>query len=147
VIGAKIGRGGPAMVFGRGENPINFVSTVDVAAVVAAVVGDPAYAQQTIEVGGPDNLTLNEFARALLARRGTPGGGGRIQRIPRPMLRLMAATAGPVSPAFARQAAAAIAMDTTDMAFNSTTLRARFPTIAWHTLPDVLDHPMRAAGG
>jgi uncharacterized protein YbjT (DUF2867 family) len=33
---------GPALVFGRGENPINMVSVEDVADVVVACLDDPA---------------------------------------------------------------------------------------------------------
>src|SRR6185312_1267744 len=51
------GRGNRPLVFGRGRNPINFVSARDVAALADRVIADPATRGHTFEIGGPDNLT------------------------------------------------------------------------------------------
>ncbi|MGI8414404.1 MAG: SDR family oxidoreductase [Solirubrobacteraceae bacterium] len=96
------------IVFGRGENPINFVSVSDVAAVLERAVIDPSLRQNVIEVGGPRNLTFNELA-ALLQR--VHGRDATVRHVPLWLLRAIA----PV----ARQARAAIAMDTTDMTFDA----------------------------
>lgn len=96
------------IVFGRGENPINFVSVSDVAAVLERAVIDPALRQNVIEVGGPRNLTFNELA-ALLQR--VRGRDAKVRHVPLWLLRAIA----PV----ARQPRAAIAMDTTDMTFDA----------------------------
>jgi NADH dehydrogenase len=93
------------VVFGRGNNPVNFVSVSDVAAAVVRAVADTELRGQVIEVAGPDNLTFNELAALLQELRGQHGP---IRHIPRWLLHAMA----PAS----RQARAAIAMDTTDMA-------------------------------
>ena len=69
-----------APVFGRGDNPINFVSVNDVAAVVERAVLDPAFRGQIIEVGGPDNLTFNELAALLQELR---GGARKVRHVPR----------------------------------------------------------------
>jgi uncharacterized protein YbjT (DUF2867 family) len=58
VIGARLAAGGPALVFGPGRNPINFVSAHDVAAAVDLAVHDQALRGQVLEVAGPENLTL-----------------------------------------------------------------------------------------
>jgi uncharacterized protein YbjT (DUF2867 family) len=94
------------IVFGRGENPINFVSVTDVAAVVEGAVLDPALRGEIIEIGGPRNLTFNQLAALLHQTRGT---SGKVRHIPRQALRLAAP--------FSRQARAAVAMDTIDMTF------------------------------
>ena len=94
------------IVFGRGENPINFVSVDDVAAVVERAVTDTGLRGQVIEVGGPQNLTFNELASLLQRVRGRPA---KLRHVPPRLLRAMAP--------FARQARAAIAMDTIDMTF------------------------------
>ena len=57
------------IVFGNGDNPINFVSVADVAAVVERAVLDPASRGHTLEVGGPDDLTFNELAGILGTRQ------------------------------------------------------------------------------
>lgn len=95
------------IVFGRGENPINFVSVQDVAAAVERAVLDTNLRGQVVEVGGPRNLTFNELAALL---RQAHGRSETVRHIPRPALRL----AGP----FSRQARAALAMDTIDMTFD-----------------------------
>lgn len=129
VIGARLSSGGPALVFGRGTNPINFVAARDVAVLVERAIADPTLRNQAIEVPGPDNLTMTEFARLLRA--------GKVRHIPRAALRVLSRAAAPVAPAFARQAAAALVMDTTDMTADPAALVRRFPDISWHRPADI----------
>ena len=124
VIGSKLATGGPMLVFGRGENPINFVSTRDVAAMIAAVLTNPACFRSTINVGGPDNITLNAFAREIVAGRGI---AGPIKHIPRAALHIASVAAQQVAPALARQAKAALTMATADMTFEAAELHRQFP--------------------
>jgi uncharacterized protein YbjT (DUF2867 family) len=130
IMGAKVGFGGPAMVFGRGRNPISFVSVADVAQTVLAAIDDPALRGQTVDVGGPENLTMTEFADRLIEP------GGPVRHLPLPVLRAMSVLARPVAPAFARMARGAVAMDTVDMTMAPDP--QRFPDITWHSLADVL---------
>jgi uncharacterized protein YbjT (DUF2867 family) len=95
-----------AMVFGRGENPINFVSVYDVAAQVERAILDPSLRGQVIEVGGPRNLTFNQLA-AL--RQRTQDKPGKVRHVPPAVLRAAAP--------FSRQARAALAMDSIDLTF------------------------------
>jgi uncharacterized protein YbjT (DUF2867 family) len=97
-----------AIVFGRGESPINFVAVADVAAAVERSVIDPELRGRILEIAGPENLTLNELAARLQQAQARPR---RVRHIPRPALRATAP--------FSRQARAAIVMDTTDMAFRT----------------------------
>jgi NADH dehydrogenase len=94
------------IVFGRGDNPINFVSVTDVAAAAERAVLDTDLRGQVIEVGGPQNLTFNQFAQLLAQARGT---SGKVLHVPRTALRVAAP--------FSRQVRAAIVMDTIDMTF------------------------------
>jgi uncharacterized protein YbjT (DUF2867 family) len=141
VIGGKLASGGPTLVFGRGENPINFVSARNVAAVIATVLANPAYFGSIIDVGGPDNITLNAFARELAAHRGV---AGRIRHIRRVALRIMSVAAQPVAPPLARQAKAALTMDTAEMTFAAAALRREFPEIGWESLREVMEHGQTA---
>ncbi|HEY2199957.1 MAG TPA: NAD(P)H-binding protein [Mycobacterium sp.] len=112
------GRSNRPLVFGRGQNPINFVSVRDVAALVEHVVVDPASRGQTLQIGGPDNLTLDQLARMVAADRGdatTP------RHLPRAALPVMAATVGRIRPELGRQARAALVMDHQDMTFDDAT--------------------------
>jgi len=103
------------LVFGRGDNPINFVSVDDVAAVVARAVTDLRLRDMVLEVGGPENLTFNQLAALLQSVRGLPG---KVRHVPRSLLRAMA----PVH----RRPRAALAMDTIDMAFDAHAARHAF---------------------
>ncbi len=103
------------IVFGRGENPINFVSVGDVAAVVERTVIDAGLRGQTIEVGGPEDLTFNELAEVLQRTRGSTA---KVRHVPPRLLHVMAP--------FDRKARAAIAMDTTDMRFDARAVAQAF---------------------
>jgi NADH dehydrogenase len=93
------------VVFGRGNNPINFVSVRDVAAAVEHAVVDPASRGCIIEVGG-EELTFNQLVALTRELRGEPA---RVVHIPPWALRVMA----PLH----RQPRAALAMETADMTF------------------------------
>jgi len=135
IIGAKLADGGQALVFGPGRNPVNFVSAHDVAAVAAVAVHDPSLQGQVLEVGGPENLTFTQLAERLIAASGQPG---RTRHLPLPMLRAMSVLARPLAPMFARQAQAAVVMNTTDMTVDVAAIRDRCPTIPATTLDEVL---------
>ena len=122
------GRSNRPLVFGRGQNPINVVSVRDVAALVERVTMDQATRGQTLEIGGPENLTLDELARLVVAHHGGPGSP---RHIPRVALRTMAATVGRLRPELGRQARAALAMDQYDMTFSAGVngVRDRFPDL------------------
>jgi NADH dehydrogenase len=94
------------VVFGRGENPINFVSVHDVARVVIAAVLDPGLRGQCLEVGGPENVSVNQLAAMLNEARDEHRG---VRHVPRSLLRAVAP--------FHRVPRAALAMDTVDMTF------------------------------
>ncbi|MDT4958620.1 MAG: hypothetical protein QOG22_429 [Pseudonocardiales bacterium] len=110
------GRSNRPLVFGRGENPINFVSVRDVAALVDHVVTAPETRGQTLQIGGPANLTMTDLARMVIAGR---GGSREPRHVPRGALRVMAATVGRLRPELGRQARAALAMDRYDMTFDA----------------------------
>ncbi len=96
------------LVFGDGDNPIAWVDVDDVAALVTQAVVDPTLRGRTLEICGPERLTLEELARVVMARNGWTG---RPRHVPRVALHVMSALAGPVRPELARQARASLAMD------------------------------------
>ena len=107
IVRGKLDTGGPGLVLGPGENPINFVSIQDVAAVVEHCLVDPTTIHQVIDVAGPQNLTLLDLARAQ--------GADKIKHVPLGALRALQHLAKPIAPAFARQAAMAVQLNTSDM--------------------------------
>ncbi len=133
VIGGSLSKG-HALVFGPGRNPINFVSVRDVAALVVMAATDPALAGETVDIGGRENLDFVTFAAKLIEASGKPA---RIKHIPLPVLRVMAVLARPFAPTFARQARAAVVMNTTDFTFDAS-VRDRFPALPSTVLGEVL---------
>ena len=133
---------GKIPVFGRGDNPVNFVSAADVAALAEQAVTDPGLRGQVLELGGPDNLTFNQFAAIVLE---TTGCRGTIRHIPRPALHAMAWLTAAVKPALARQARAALAMDTVDMSFDPAPARRAFPDLPETDIRTALKDLLEAA--
>lgn len=138
IVGGKLPSCGPALVFGRGDNPINFVSVLDVATLAERALTDPALHGQTIEVPGPDNLTMEQLALHL--------GADKIRHIPRRALQILSTTFPPWAPAFARQARAALVMDTTDLTADPSALRAQFPDISWHSATEIAKQHRAVSG-
>ncbi|MEO8841578.1 MAG: NAD(P)H-binding protein [Kofleriaceae bacterium] len=122
------------LVFGRGTNPINFVSVHDVAELVVRVALDPSTRGATFDIGGPEDLTLGELAEAVArAKQLLPP-----KHIPRAGLRMAAILTTLFKPAFARQCRAALELDRMDARFHATSCRERFPGLPLTRLSDVL---------
>jgi uncharacterized protein YbjT (DUF2867 family) len=128
-------RSGRPLVFGRGQNPINFVSVGDVAALVERAVLDPATRGETLETGGPENLTFDQLAQLV---QNAAGRTAPPKHVPPPMLRLIANTVGRVKPQLGRQVRAAIAMDQMDLAFDPAAIHNLYPELPRTSPADVL---------
>lgn len=125
LVAETAGSSGRPMVFGRGDNPIRWVDVDEVAQLVERAVEDRSLRGETLDICGPESLTLMQLAQAYMDHNGVLG---HPRRIPRPMLHVMAATVGRLRPELGRQARAALAMDVLPLAEDSAT-RARFPDI------------------
>jgi NADH dehydrogenase len=135
IMSQMLGASGRILVFGRGDNPVNFVSATDVAALIARAVTDPGLRGQVLELGGPDNLTFNQVAAIL---QETTGRHAPVRHIPRPALGAMAWLAAGIKPALARQARAALVMDTIDMTFDPAPARRAFPGLPDTGMPSAI---------
>jgi NADH dehydrogenase len=128
-------KAGKTTIFGRGRNPINFVSTDDVARFVDLAITDPSLRGQTVDVGGPENLTFRQVVE--IAQRET-GARGTVRHVPLPMMRALSVLMKPVNPGFARQVQAGVVMDTRDMSFDGAERGRRFPSIPLTTYAEVV---------
>ena len=117
-------RSGRPIVFGRGNNPINFVSVKDVADVVDQAVTDPTVRDRTLEVTGPQSLTMTQLAAAVQLAEGRTAAP---RHIPRAVLQVAAHTVGRVQPAVAQLVRAALAMDQADFAAGPSILPENYP--------------------
>lgn len=122
------------LVFGRGENPINFVSVRDVAALLERVVLDPSTRGQTLVIGGPDELSLGEVAARVAASHGLKSP----KQIPPIGLRIASLTVGIVKPAFGRQCRAALAMDRMNGRLVGASARGQFADLPLTRFAEVL---------
>jgi uncharacterized protein YbjT (DUF2867 family) len=128
------------LVFGRGDNPIKWVSVTDVAALVDRAVVDASLRGRVLEICGPESLSLRELAEAVMTQHGWTG---RPRSVPRAMLHLMANTIGRARPEMGRQARAALTMDELPLA-DDTAVRAELVDLPCTPVSQVLATPSRA---
>jgi len=121
IVGDPLLKSGTALVFGRGENPINFVSVDDIARFIEKAVLDRDLRGRTLEVGGPENLTLNRLVEIVAQSHGLQA---KARHIPLAVLRMGATALRLFKPDIAGLLQAAVLMDTTDMSFDSVEVMA-----------------------
>jgi uncharacterized protein YbjT (DUF2867 family) len=133
------GRGGAPVVLGRGENRVNVVSVKDVAkAVAASTTGD--FKGKVLDVGGPQDLTLNELAR--IAQRSLGRTGPPLRHLPRGLLRALAAAQHLPRIPLGQIAALALALDTVPMTYEAL---HRDDALSWRGTRSIADFSAPAA--
>ena len=115
LIGQPIREQGKTTIFGRGNNPINFVSVQDVARFVSIALDDPRACNAVIEVGGPENLSMNQLAEIF---ERASGRQAKKRHIPLPMMRVMSVLMQPLNPAVSRLIRNGIYMDTANLRYD-----------------------------
>src|SRR2546421_1912717 len=115
LIGQAIVEQSKTIIFGRGNNPINFVAVEDVARFVCTALEDPRARNRVIEVGGPENLTMNQVAEIF---ERVSGHQAKKRHIPLPVMRMMSILMQPINPALSRQIRAGIYMDTSNLCYD-----------------------------
>jgi uncharacterized protein YbjT (DUF2867 family) len=135
-------KNGKAVIYGRGNNPINFVSAHDIAQFVELAVVDPTMRGQSVTVAGPENLSFNQLAETFQTITGT---AGVVTHVPLPVMRLMAKLLVPLKPALAREIQAGVFLDTADRTADGTAVRARHPSIPVTTLREMISRDYPAA--
>jgi uncharacterized protein YbjT (DUF2867 family) len=123
LIGKPIIEQGKITIFGRGNNPINFVSVEDVARIACIAPDDSFTRNQVIEVGGPANLTMNQVAEVF---ERASGRQAKKRHIPLLMMRVMSILMQLANPALSRQIRAGIYMDTAYLRFDMTNTARAF---------------------
>jgi uncharacterized protein YbjT (DUF2867 family) len=112
LIGLPILQQGKAMIFGSGDNPINFVAVDDVAALACAALEQEHALNQVIEVCGPENLSMNQVAHIFESLADRPA---KIRYVPLLAMRAACALLQPVNPTLGRLIRNGIFMDTADL--------------------------------
>jgi NADH dehydrogenase len=142
IVCGQIRTSGKATIFGRGANPINFLSVGDLACFVDRVVSSPELAGETFSVGGPENLTLTEMVEVYSA---AVGRTAVVRHVPPVAMRAAALLLRPVRPDIAGLIAAGRQMDVGAMSFDGAALRRRFPEIPSTRLADIVRRESAAA--
>ncbi len=141
LVGKPLLATGRTRVFGRGNNPINFVSVRDVAWAIERAVVDPAMRGVELDMGGPENLTLNQVVEMF---EQVSGKSGKVSHMPLPAMKVMSVVMRPINPALARIAQAGVVMDTTDMTFDGSANRERYPWLAQTPLIEVIKEGLKS---
>lgn len=124
IVGDPIAKKGKTTVFGRGDNPVNFSSERDVAAIVERALRGRDMVGAVVNFGGPDNLTFNQLVKQIEV---ACGRNATVRHLPVPVMRLSRQLMRPFKPDVAGMIQAGIAFDSIDMSFDATELRRRFP--------------------
>lgn len=142
MVGDPILKTGKVTIFGRGENPINFVSADDVAKFCVIALEDPNARDLVISVGGPENLTFNQVAE-LFEKVGQRSA--RKTHVPLPVMRVLTPAIRPINPMLSMQVMGGILMDTENQAFDMTATLEQFP-MELTRLEDVARRMARGTG-
>ena len=142
LIGLPILEQGKTTIFGRGNNPINFVAVEDVARFVCIAFENSRTRNEVIEVGGPENLTLNQVAETF---ERVSGRQAKKRHIPLPMMRAMSILMQPINPALSRQIRLGVFMDTANLCYDITEMSRTFG-VQLTTMEDIARRVVTSAG-
>ena len=143
IVGDPIVKAGKTMVFGKGDNPINFNSANDVARFIDLALRDATLSRTVMEVGGPENVTLNDLVREVEQATGRKAA---VRHIPIPVMRLSRVLLRGPKPDIAGMIEAGINFDTADMSFDAAELQRRFPQVRLTRLTEVIHRQFSKTG-
>lgn len=124
VIGQAILDDREATIFGPGTQPVNVISVEDVAHYVLVGLFNPEARDRTLELGGPENLSLNEVVATferVLSRK------AKCKHVPLLAMRLMRALTRPFHGGRSRIMQLRIDMNTADWTFDPAKTFRNFP--------------------
>lgn len=115
MIGGPVLKKGQASIFGRGNNPINFVAVEDVADLICMMLENPQSIGKTIQVGGPESLTMNQVVGIFESLAGHPV---KKRHVPLPVMRAMSVLMRQVNPTASRLIEMGVYMDTDGLSYD-----------------------------
>ncbi len=124
LLGKSILQKGKATIFGKGENPTNFVSVKDVAQLMVLCFKNPLWRNETYEIGGHDNLSRHDIVDLYAAKTGKTI---KISHVPNGVLRIMSKLLKPFHPGLSEIMSSAELFDQTDQTFDVQPLLKTFP--------------------
>ena len=97
-----------------------------------------------IELGGPENLTMNQFVEVFQSETSSVG---KVGHFPPAVMRVMAVLMKLINPSMARQVQSGLIMDTRPQAFDALETRRRYPSIPVARLAEVVRRDFRESPG
>lgn len=124
LIGLPVIEKGKVTLFGRGENPRNFIAAGDVAQIARLALQDNQAIGQTIDIGGPENLTNMQVVRMYEKLVGRPA---KVSHVPVGVLQVMYRVLRPFHPGLSQVMQTSVCSDTSDSTCDPGPLLARYP--------------------
>lgn len=124
LIGQPILETGKVTLFGRGENPRNFVAADDVAQFAVMALADGQLENQTVDIGGPENLTNMDVVRLYEKAAGRPS---KVSHVPVAALNVMYRLVRPFHPGLSQVMQSSMLFDTTDSTFDMGQTLQQYP--------------------
>jgi NADH dehydrogenase len=124
LIGKPVVEGKRVMLAGKGTNPRNFVAAEDVAKVVVGALRIPSLRGETIDVGGPENLTARQVVQVF---ERLSGRKAKTTHLPLAAVRAMARVMKPLHPGVSRVMKLSAWNEISDQTFDPSVLRTRIP--------------------
>jgi uncharacterized protein YbjT (DUF2867 family) len=124
LIGKAVVEGKRVVLFGKGQNPRNFVAAEDVAKAISGILEIPAMRGQSIDMGGPENLSGHQVVEVF---ERVSGQKAKVTHVPVPILKVMSKAIKPVHPGISRIIQSGILSETTDQKFDTSEFRTRIP--------------------
>lgn len=124
MLGKSIMTKSKATIFGKGQNPTNFVSVKDVAALMCQLLDTPQYQNQIFEIGSPDNPSRLDIVKLYEEKTGK---SVKITHIPNGVLRFMSKLLTPFHPGLSRVMAVSDLFDRTEQTLDVSPLLKKIP--------------------
>lgn len=124
MMGKSILEKGKVTVFGKGQNPTNFVSVKDVAHLIVQCINNPKRHNQIFEIGGLDNMTRLEIIGKYAELKSK---SLKINHVPNGALKIMSKLVKPFHPGLSRVMKLSEVFDRTDQTFDVRPLLKEFP--------------------
>jgi uncharacterized protein YbjT (DUF2867 family) len=122
-LGKSIVEKGKVSIMGKGTNPMNFIAVKDVVAALETIILNEEFYNESVTLGGPENLSRNEvaerFGRALKI-------DPKVSHVPTFALKMFAVLLKPLHPGFARVMNFTLYTDTSNQALDENFTIARF---------------------
>lgn len=124
LIGKPVVTGKPVIMFGAGTQLINYVAESDVATLLISAIDNSAMDGQTIEIGGPDNLSAHQIVQIF---EKLSGRTARVVHVPLLIPRVLSGFIRPMHEGIGRLLKASANLPKQDMTFDPRELLSRYP--------------------